>query len=347
MKIVIDNKIPFIRERMEACSSSGGEEKTEVVYADPAVFSRELVKDADALVVRTRTTCDSRLLEESGVKLVVTATIGTDHIDLPWCAANGIEVRNAAGCNAPGVAQYVWSSLLRLGFDISGHRLGLVGYGHVGSIVAEWGRRMGAEVLVCDPPREIEGMTDNDYRPLRDILENCDAVTLHTPLTRDGHFPTFHMIGETELGMMRQGAVLVNSSRGPVVDNEAWAEWLANGKGKAVVDVWEGEPEINRRLLSLSSVATPHIAGYSFEGKQRATRMDLEALEECLGLKIPKEGLCGDYLSPHDLDADSASEITASYDPFSDDRKLRDNPSDFEKLRSDYAYRHEPFIFKN
>lgn len=344
MKIIIDNKIPFIKGRIERAAALSGLD-IETVYLDPGFIDSEAVGDATALVVRTRTRCDARLLGMSGVRLVVTATIGTDHIDLPWCEANGIEVRNAAGCNAPGVAQYVWSSLLRGGFSPGHHTLGVVGAGHVGSIVAEWGERMGVKVLVCDPPLQKSGDAAREYVDLGEILTQSDAVTLHTPLTHEGPDATYHMIGERELKMMRRGSVLVNSSRGPVVDNEAWSRHVAAGRGRAVVDVWENEPVISRDLLRMAEIATPHIAGYSFEGKQRATRMALEAVGRYFGIEMPADGLCGDYRSPGArLSASAAGVITDSYDPGKDTAALRAEPEAFERLRGDYDYRHEPFI---
>ncbi|MDE6338115.1 MAG: 4-phosphoerythronate dehydrogenase, partial [Muribaculaceae bacterium] len=190
MKFIVDNKIPFIKGRLEPLG--------EVVYADPFAFTPQLVKDADALIIRTRTHCDEALLDGSSVKLVATATIGTDQIDIPWCEANGITVENAAGCNAPGVAQYVWSSLLRNGFDPSRHTLGVVGKGNIGSIVADWGCRLGANVIVCDPPRQKAGHKDEDYLPLEEVLAKADAVTLHTPLTKEGDDSTYHLISEPQ-----------------------------------------------------------------------------------------------------------------------------------------------------
>lgn len=334
MKFIVDNKIPFIKGRLERIG--------EVVYADPFAFTPQLVKDADALIIRTRTRCDGQLLAGSAVSLVATATIGTDQIDIPWCERNGITVENAAGCNAPGVAQYVWSSLLRNGFDSRKHTLGVVGKGHIGSIVTDWGRRLGFNVIVCDPPRRRSGFTDEEYLSLEDVLRNSDAVTFHTPLTTTGEDATFHLVGSSELRLLKKDAVIVNAARGPVVDNEALAEWLEEGRGKAVVDVWEGEPVINRSLLERAVIATPHIAGYSSEGKQRATRMVLEAVERKFGVSLDKSGLEKSYISSEG--AIIPAVITDSYDPAVDTIALRNNPDEFERLRSDYDYRREPKI---
>lgn len=340
MKFIIDNKIPFIKGRLESFA--------ETIYADPGEIDREMARDADALVVRTRTRCDGPLLAGTGVGMVVTATIGTDHIDLGWCRSNGVEVRNAAGCNAPGVAQYVWASLLRKGFDPRRATIGVVGLGNVGSIVADWGERLGCRVLACDPPREEAGFSDREYLPLETLLREADAVTLHTPLTRSGNHPTFHLIGERELELMKPEAILINSSRGPVADNAAWARRLGKGKGRAFVDVWEGEPAIHRPLLELAEIATPHIAGYSFEGKQRATRMALEALGSHFGFTPDISGLQGQYESPTRPFSDSDIRLLSdSYDPEADTLALRADPESFETLRSNYNYRKEPDFKQN
>lgn len=338
MKFIVDNKIPFIKGRLESAG--------EVIYSSPENIDANLVKEADAIIVRTRTRCDRDLLKDSKVKLIATATIGTDHIDIPWCEENGITVRNAAGCNAPGVAQYVWSSLLRKGFDIGADTLGIAGFGHVGSIVAEWGRAMGVRIIVCDPPRKGMGLTDNDYISIEELLCESDAVTLHTPLIKNGEHPTFHLIGDKELAIMKPDSILINSSRGPVVDNKAWLRHLESGSSTAIIDVWEEEPGISIPLLEKASIATPHIAGYSFEGKQRATRMALCAVADFFGIRISTDGLCGDYATPENgFPVNSAGIIRDSYNPIADTTALKEAPQTFEKLRSAYDYRHEP-VFK-
>lgn len=332
MKIIVDNKIPFIKGRLEGVA--------ETVYADISDFTPESVSDADALIIRTRTRCDEHLLKNSQVSLITTATIGLDHIDVEWCGSRSIEVCNAAGCNAPGVAQYVWSSLLRHGFNPEKDKLGVVGCGHIGSIVIAMARQLGVTTLVCDPPRKDAGLTDYDYRPLEELLCDCDAVTLHTPLTHDGKYPTFHLIGESRLLMMKPESILVNASRGEVVDNAAWLRHLnAHTGAKAIIDVWENEPDINGELLKKAIVATPHIAGYSLEGKQRATRMALESVERHFGVKVDKSGLCEDF-NPATMNV-TAADIIASYNPESDTRHLKERPEAFEELRGNYNYRKE------
>lgn len=329
MKIVIDDNIPYIKGRLEPVA--------ETLYVDQFGFTPENVRDADAIVIRTRTRCDEALLGNSNVRLIATATIGMDQIDIPWCREHRISVNNAPGCNAPGVAQYVWSVLLREGFDPKLHTLGVVGRGNVGGIIADWGRLLGARVVVSDPPRQRAGIED-DYMPLDRLMAECDAVTLHTPLTRTGEDPTYHLVDAAMLSCMKPGALLVNAARGPVVDSAALLEELRTGRIRAVLDTWEGEPVIDRELLSLTDYGTFHIAGYSREGKQRATRMALEALERGLGITVDKSGLEGAYRAPRAI---SAEGILASYDPKDDSDALRAAPDQFDTLRRNYNYRPE------
>ena len=328
--IIADDNIPFLEGRIKGA---------EIRVLPAAYINKEAVRDADAVLVRTRTRCDAALLEGSRVRLVATATIGTDHIDTPWCEERGIAVRNAPGCNAPGVALYVWASLLRNGFDPHQSTLGVVGCGHVGSIVAQWGRLLGAKVLVCDPPRKDAGHSDMDYLPLEEVLQRSDAVTLHTPLTRVGKYPTFHLIGKESLRHLKQGATLVDAARGEVLETRGVSEAIRDGRiGKAIIDTWEGEPIIDRELLELTSVATCHIAGYSVEGKQRATRMALEAVSEILGLEVDLSGLAGEYEEPAGL---TAGRIISAYDPAAMTAALKASPAHFERLRNSYPLHRE------
>lgn len=336
MKIIADKNIPYLQGRLEPFA--------EVTYVDQWGFTPELVKEADALLIRTRTRCDASLLAGSRVKLVATATIGVDQIDSEWCESNGIMVRNAPGCNAPGVAQYVWSALLRKGFDPGRDTLGIVGCGNVGTIIREWGKRLGARVLVNDPPKEERG-EKGEFVSLEELLEESDAVTLHTPLTREGRHATYHLMGARELSLIGDGKILVNAARGPVVDFDALKREIVSGRIRGIIDTWEFEPEVDRELLEAVEYGTFHIAGYSAEGKQRATRMVLEAVEERFGIQVDKSGLAGAYKEPAGLNAEA---IMASYDPEGDTYTLRaairtsDKPGEaFDRLRNEYAYRSE------
>lgn len=333
MKIIVDENIPFIEGRLEGMETLAGERiNPEVIYVDQFGFTPEIVKDADALVIRTRTRCNESLLSGSKVKLVATATIGVDQIDMDWCAANGIATRNAPGCNAPGVAQYVWSSLLRMGFDPECHTLGIVGCGNVGSIVRDWGDALGARMLISDPPK---GMTDVT---LEQLLRESDAVTLHTPLTKKGEHATYHLIGEKELSQIRDGKILVNAARGPVIDFAALKPHVTSKRIRAAIDTWEFEPEVDSDMLKSVEYGTFHIAGYSRQGKERATRMAIEAVEEVLRVKVDKSGLEGKYEGTPGL---TAEKIIASYDPLHDTEPLRQAPTEFDTLRANYNYREE------
>lgn len=335
LRILADENIPYLRGRLEPLA--------DVTYLDQNDFTPELARHADALLIRTRTRCNAGLLEGSAVKLVATATIGTDQIDIPWCKEAGIAVENSPGCNAPAVAQYVWSSILRLGFDPARHRLGIVGCGNVGGIIADWGHRMGVSVLISDPPKERAFLAaglpvPEEYVSLEKVLRESDAVTLHTPLTLDGDNPTYHLIGKEEMNLMHPGAILVNAARGPVVDIKALDETLDTGRIRAVIDTWEGEPAIDPAILDKVEIGTFHIAGYSRQGKERATRMVLEAVERHFQVSVDKSGLTGAYTTPSSL---NPAAIIASYDPYDDDRALRMAPESFEQLRHDYRYREE------
>lgn len=329
LKFIVDDNIPFIEGRLEPFGS--------VTYVDQFGFTPEIVKDADALIIRTRTQCNENLLRNSKVKIIATATIGMDQIDRDFCDKAGIEVRNSPGCNAPGVAQYVWSSLLRSGFDPKKHTLGIVGCGNVGGIVKEWCELLGGCALVNDPPKNLMRAFPNHY-DLEKMLPEIDALTIHTPLIRGGAHPTFHLIGEKEIAKMKPGAILVNAARGPVIDTEAVVRAIEDKRIRAIIDTWENEPEADRRLLNLAEIATFHIAGYSMEGKQRATRMVLEAVADKFGINPDLSGLAPAYKPKSSLSAD---EILSSYNPEDDMIPLRNNPEMFDILRKNYKFRKE------
>lgn len=329
-KIIVEANVPFL-DALDSVARVG-----RLPYGD---ITPDAVRDADALVVRTRTRCDASLLAGSAVKLVATATIGTDHIDLGWCAAHGIEVVNAPGCNAPAVAQYVFSSLARaVSRPLASYVFGIVGVGHVGSIVERWARALGMKVMLCDPPRQrTEG--GEGWGTLREIAEKADIITFHTPLTREGEDATYHLADEAFFNSLRRAPIIINSSRGPVVDNAAWVEAIEAGAvGPAIVDCWEGEPTINQKLLTKSFIATPHIAGYSIEGKQRASQAVLDAL--CRRFSLPQLGIPGATPAAPARSITVASAI-AGYDPLADTAALRAAPAAFESLRNTYHLRHE------
>lgn len=343
MKVVADQFIPFLRGRLEPF--------VDIEYIHPDNFTPETIAGADALLIRTRTKCGAPLLEGSSVQMIATATIGMDQFDLPWCAANGIATFNSPGCNAPAVAQYVWSSLLHIGINPKGTVIGVAGHGNVGSIVADWGKLLGAKVLLCDPPKAESGLPG--YMSLKEVAAQADVLTLHTPLTKTGDYPTLHMINADILASMKNGAVLVNAARGPVVDSSAVARAAARGSIRLVTDTWEGEPDnLNPIILEKSEIATPHIAGYSLQGKQRATRMILQALSEHFHLPIntdpnnkiaPNEAIqVADLPAPYTpWEHITAADIMNSYNPCAETAKLKADPACFEAWRDSYEFRPE------
>ena len=352
MKIVCDNKIPFIRGVFEPWA--------EVVYLPGAETTPAVVRDADAVVTRTRTRCDAALLAGSSVRVVASATIGYDHIDTAWCEAHGILWRNAPGCNSSSVKQYIAAVLCTLarrhGLRLDALTLGVVGVGNVGSKVAEAAAQLGMRVLLCDPPRAraegAEGFVDLDT-----LVAQSDIVTLHVPLLREGEDATWHLFDEARLAAMRPDQFLINSSRGPVVDGAALRAALqAKALRGAVLDVWEGEPEPDRALMALLDIATPHIAGYSADGKANGTRMSVRTVAAVLGLPLA-DWRPADIPAPaqpleFSLDASGKSRqevlseaILHTYDILVDDRALRAHPERFEQLRGDYPVRREPTAF--
>lgn len=333
LKIVIEKNIPFIRGVLDGMA--------EVTYLSPSEITRDALMDADALITRTRTRCDEALLHGTRCRFIASATIGLDHVDLDYCRKAGITVANAPGCNAPAVAQYVLASLLTVWKgDLAGKTLGIVGVGHVGSIVDDWARQLGMRTLLCDPPRaEAEGA--EGFCGLDDIALEADAVTFHTPFTRSGQpYATQHLCDARFLSLLKRRPVIINSARGPIADNAALLQSLRDGQiSAAVIDCWEGEPDIDAGLLEAAAVATPHIAGYSREGKVRATRMAVSALCRHFGLaEPPMDELSVPQGAARHVTADA---IRASYNPLDDTRRLKEHPGCFEDLRNNYDLRAE------
>ena len=352
MKIVCDNKIPFLRGVLEPYA--------DVVYLPGKETTADDLRDADAVITRTRTKCNSSLLEGSRVKVVATATIGFDHIDTSWCESNGIIWKNAPGCNSHSVKQYISSVLCtlakRFGLELRKMTLGVVGVGNVGSKVADVGRALGMKVLLNDPPRQrAEG--PDAFVSLDRLIAESDIISLHVPLNREGEDATWHLFDGGRISSLRPSQILINSSRGPVVDNDALKAALKSGGLRAaVLDVWEKEPDIDRELLGLLAVATPHIAGYSADGKAAGTAASVRTVAQVLGLPLtqwapsdvpaPRQALdfSVDASSRDELDVISEA-VFHAYDVMDDDAALRAAPQSFEKLRGDYQIRREPSAF--
>ena len=331
MKFIIDSAIPFVKGVFEPYA--------EVVYRPGESFSREEVADADMLIIRTRTKCNARLLEGSKVRMIATATIGFDHIDLDYCATNGIEVVTAQGCNAAGVLQWVAAALAIVCkqecCEPHNRTLGIVGVGHVGSLVEQYAKHWGFNVLCCDPPRQLK--EGGDFISLEELLQRSDIVTLHTPLDTTTH----HMICPESMTMMRPNASLINASRGEVAQSKA----LLDAPQQIILDVWEHEPAINRELLAKARLATPHIAGYSKQGKANASVAVVRAAARRFSLPLTDwypaevtpatrclidwEQMCDSITRYCDLEAESLT--------------LKQRPNEFEALRNNYNYREEYF----
>ena len=342
MKVIVDDKIPYIREALK-------EMDVEALYVEGSKFTAEIVHDADALIVRTRTQCDATLLEKSRVQFIATATIGYDHIDTDYCHSRHIRWTNAPGCNAASVRQYVQSVLLLLqrerGVKLSDTTIGVVGVGHVGTLVAEMARTWGMRVLCCDPPRADRG--EQGFVPLEVIAREADIITLHTPLTRTGPYPTYHLADEDFFTSLQRKPYFINTSRGETTDTTALLQALDHGDiAQCIIDVWEHEPDINLELLDRCYIGTPHIAGYSADGKANATRMSLEALSHHFGLgDIPE--ILPPPPSQTVIHTDGREEaLLCIYDPHTDSNALKSSPSLFEHLRGHYPLRREEQAYR-
>ncbi|MBR5014861.1 MAG: 4-phosphoerythronate dehydrogenase [Bacteroidales bacterium] len=340
MKFVADVDIPFLKGVLEPYA--------EVVYKKGMEICREDILDADALLIRTRTRCDASLLEGTKVSLITTATIGMDHIDLDYCRSHGIEVANASGCNAGGVMQYVFSALYgvaaRKGIKIDGATIGIIGVGNVGKKVEYLAEYLGFKILRCDPPRAQKEGSDG-FCSLEHLLAESDVVTLHVPLDET----TRGMANADFFTLMKPGSIFINASRGEVVDEKALIE--ASPKfGAIVIDTWNNEPDVDENLIDIVDIATPHIAGYSFQGKLNGTALAVRAVAGHFGIDDLVGFFPVDELSDReplilDLKGKNQGEITAvfqyNYPIFTDDFRFRMEPHKFEKLRSEYQYRRE------
>jgi erythronate-4-phosphate dehydrogenase len=347
MKIIIDDKIPYIRGAFEIVA--------EVVYLPGAKTTPEIAKDADAIVTRTRTICNEKLLAGSSVKFIATATIGFDHIDTDYCEANGIQWTNAPGCNSKSVEQYIASTIMVLaeknGWNLSEKCIGVVGVGNVGSKVARICEIFGMKVLLNDPPRErAEG--SGQFVSIQQIMTEADIITLHVPLNMKGEDATFHLGNESFFNELEKKPVLINSCRGEVVETNAVKAALKSGQLSAFVcDCWENEPDIDLELLALTEIATPHIAGYSKDGKATGTLMSVQAISDFFALGLNNWSPSGVELPLNpvvEIDRARLSEqdiiskaILHTYDIRNDDRDFRNNITQFEQLRGDYPTRRE------
>ena len=337
-KIVIDDKIPYIKETISKLTNRA-------VYIPGNLIGNDDIRDADALIIRTRTHCDAQLLKGSNVKFVATATIGYDHIDTNFMEQAGIKWINCPGCNASSVAQYIDAVLTLIKtekhIDIQKQTIGIVGCGHVGKKVVEVAKRKGMNILICDPPRsDAEG--EKGFVSMEQIAKEADIITFHVPLTKEGRYPTYHLANETLFDSLSKRPIIINSSRGAVVDNEALLYAINYNKVKdAVIDTWENEPNINKELLKRVWIGTPHIAGYSADGKTNADNMVISAL--CEFFSLPKQpAICPPEIPNADLCPKNEDERTLFfYNPIPESNKLKLEPEKFEWFRNNYPLRRE------
>ena len=319
MQVVIDKGIPFLEGVIEPYA--------QVLYLSPEEITPDTVRDADALIVRTRTRIDKELIEGSNVRFVATATIGYDHINQDYCNQAGVRWVSCPGCNAQAVCDYVEEAISTMKSGKKALTVGIVGYGHVGKLVAQMANKKGYRVLLSDPPLGIGAS-------LQEIAPLCDVLTFHTPLTHDGAYPTYHLGNADVLRLCKPDALIINAARGGIIDEQALLAHISTfpskeEKGGIAIDCWEGEPTINRALLQKVDLASFHIAGYSIEGKMRASEMCLEAF--CKFFSLPILSINKKVVPLH---GDSKSGWLKR---ISD--QLKAHPEQFEQLRKNYPLR--------
>lgn len=345
MKIIADAHIPFLR--------GVAENYGETVYLNGNEFTRERIHDADALIVRTVTHFDQDILENSNIKIICSATIGFDHIDTKYCNENGIKWTNAPGCNSGSVQQYVASVLIELSrrknFMLEGKTLGIVGVGNVGKKVAEIAHLLGMNVILNDPPRQKAEKSDR-FVDLETVKREADIITFHTPLTKSGEYKTYHLADEDFFDSLGKRPIIINSARGSIIEMESIKSAIKGGKiSGAVIDCWENEPKIDLNYLNMVDMATPHIAGYSADGKANATRMALISLAEFFGMDTtPLSQIKAS--NPENAIIDFSclkgenklyDALLHTYSPENDFANLLRNPDKFTYFREHYPLRRE------
>ena len=343
MKFVIDNAIPFIKGVFEPYA--------DVSYIDGEDITRTDIRDADALVIRTRTRCDARMLRGSRVKMIATTTIGVNNIDMDYCTRHGIHVQNASGTVSGAVMNYVFSALYgaasRKSISLTGAVFGILGVGNVGGRVEQSARMLGFKVLRYDPWRaRTEG--PEDFCDLDSLLAQSDIVTMHLPVND----ATRGMADADFFAQMKPGAFFINPAKGELVDEAALID-AAPKLGPVVIDAWCNEPDINRELMEVADIATPHVSGYSYQGKLLATRSAVRSVARFYGLSelydfFPVGDVAVRDAVRLDLRGKSQGEIASvfqyNYPIFTDDFMFRMNPDSFNELRVKYRYRREFFI---
>lgn len=346
-RIIVDDKIPFLTGVLEPYAN--------IKYMPGNQIKRDSISNADALLIRTRTKCNQSLLKGTSVKFIATATIGYDHIDTKYCNEQKILWANAPGCNSSSVQQYLVAALLTLAeknnFSLSDKTIGIVGVGNVGSKVYAAAKLLGLNVKLNDPPRaKIE--RSSGFVSLDEIVQTSDIITLHVPLNKEDPYKTFHLFDKELLGKMKKNSWLINSSRGEVVETSALKTALISGKLQgAVLDVWENEPNIDTELLRLVDISTPHIAGYSADGKANGTAQVVRSLSNYFG--FPLGNFYPNRLPPPfnptifvDAGLKTSEHVFKevvfhTYPIIEDHQKLQQSPEFFEQQRSQNNWRRE------
>ena len=351
MKILADAHIPYLK--------GVAEQFGEVKYLPGNKFTKEAVKENDVLIVRTVTHFDEKILDGSNVKLICSATIGYDHINTNYCDNNNIAWRTAPGCNARSVEQYVTASLMRMAqkhnFQLKDKTIGIVGVGNVGKEIARACALLGMKVLLNDPPRQ-ESENADYFVDLDTLQKEADIITFHTPLIRRGLHATYHLADTTFFSNLTKKPIIINSSRGAVVDNQALKHALKNENvSGAIIDTWENEPNIDIELLQMVDIATPHIAGYSADGKWNATRMSLQNINNFFQLGkdpiallpiVEPQNSSIDLTDCTDEEEQLRKAVLYSYDPLRDSELLKKQPEKFYYFRSHYPLRREYKAYK-
>lgn len=347
LKIVADEKIPFLKGVLDTYA--------DMTYLPGNIITNRQIMDADALLIRTRTKCTEEFLKDTKVSFIGTATIGFDHIDTNYCESKKIAWTNAPGCNSSSVQQYLATALLKVSqdhrFRLRDRTIGIIGVGNVGSKVEKFAQLTGMNVLLNDPPRARKEGSEH-FVDLETLLMESDIITVHVPLNTVGNDTTYRLINDKSVRKMKKGVWLINTSRGEVADTSSLKNGLKHGKFSGVVlDVWENEPDIDYELLEKAFIATPHIAGYSTDGKANGTAMIVNALSGFFDLPlrnwypeiIPQPHIAEIGVDGKNKDREEIlrEAVFHTYNIVEDDIRLRFSPGDFEKLRGDYPVRRE------
>lgn len=349
MKIIADENIPFVEE---AFSHFG-----KVITVSGRKIQRTVLEDASILLVRSVTKVNKELLEGSNIKFVASATVGVDHIDTDYLRQYNIGFSYSPGSNAESVAEYTIAAIMHLaekkGKSIKDMMLGIIGVGNIGSKVYRFAETLGINCLLNDPPKKR--LTGSDvYVPLERVLSEADIITLHVPLNTNGEDSTIQMVNSPFLSRMKKGAFLLNTSRGKIVDEKSVINGIDN-LGGVVFDVWEGEPSINKEILNLVDIGTPHIAGHSYEGKLRGTKMIYDGacayFYKKYGWNLPR-GILTDIIDQIDIGSSRSpiqDAISGTYKISDDSARFKEKMNNenlkpaevFDTFRKDYQHRHE------